>query len=91
MGRSSGLPKTGGRKLGTPNKKTAFLTEALEALKCDVPASIVEILPALPPEKRVDVLLQLMGYLYPKRKAVEVLESQSNFLAPLDFSCFETK
>lgn len=37
----------------------------------NVPEQIVALLPELEVEKRVDVLLTLMNYLYPKRKAVE--------------------
>jgi hypothetical protein len=71
MARTAGLQKTGGRKKGTPNKKTLGLQEALESHGLDVIARLAEILPDLAPEKRVDVLVDLMGYLYPKRKAVE--------------------
>lgn len=71
MPRPAGLPKTGGRKKGTPNKKTLALQDALTAAGLDVPIQITELLPQLEPTKRVDVLLELMAYLYPKRKAIE--------------------
>ena len=35
MGRPKGLAKTGGRKLGTPNKNSQALSERLESLGCD--------------------------------------------------------
>jgi len=34
-GRPIGLPKTGGRKKGTPNRATLTLQERLEAVDCD--------------------------------------------------------
>lgn len=68
-------PKTGGRQLGSPNKRTLMIQDALYKLGCDVPKSIVELLPSLSPDKKADVLLDLMSYLYPKRKAVELTSS----------------
>jgi hypothetical protein len=67
-----GQPKMGGRKKGTPNKQTALLKDALDELSVDVPKRLAELLPKLEPSKQADVLLDLMGYLYPKRKALEV-------------------
>jgi hypothetical protein len=61
-----------GRQKGTPNKKTLILSEILDGLNCDVPQKITELLPAMPPEKQADVLLELMTYLFPKRKALEL-------------------
>ena len=71
MSRRPGLPKTGGRQKGTPNKKTQELEAIFSRVGVDVPTQIVELLPQLMPEKRVDVLMGLMAFLYPKRKAVE--------------------
>jgi len=45
--------------------------EKMRNLNIDVPNKIVEMLPVLSPEKQVDVLLNLMSFLYPKRKATE--------------------
>jgi hypothetical protein len=71
MSRRPGLPKTGGRKKGTPNKKTQDLEATLTRLGVDVPTRILEMLPQLEPDKQIDVLMGFMAYLYPKRKAVE--------------------
>lgn len=72
MARSIGIPKTGGRQVGTPNKRTRVLEETLERLGSDVPERILDLLPQLTPDRQVDVLLGLMPYLYPKRRMVEV-------------------
>lgn len=72
MARQEGLPKTGGRKKGTPNKKTLGLEEALELHDLDIIATLAETLPQLAPSERAGVLISMMGYLYPKRKAVEL-------------------
>lgn len=67
-----GHPKVGGRKAGVPNKETNDLKERLEICGFDPVKEIGVLLPQLAPEKRVDVMLNLLGYLYPKRKAVEI-------------------
>ncbi|MBY0554222.1 hypothetical protein K2P97_06815 [bacterium] len=61
-----------GRQKGTPNKKTLILTEILDSLDCDVTQKLTELLPQLQPEKQADVLLELMSYIFPKRKALEL-------------------
>ncbi len=75
MSRTKGSPKTGGRIKGMPNKRTLIFQEALDYLGVDILARLAELLPTLEPAKRADVLLQLMAYQYPKRKAVEVTSS----------------
>ena len=72
MSRQAGRPKTGGRKKGTPNKSTLGLQEALEAHGIDVVAQLSELIPTLKVEKRADVLMSLMTYLYPKRRSIEL-------------------
>jgi hypothetical protein len=42
-GRPPGLPKTGGRSRGTPNRSTAALQEKLATLGCDPVAELVGI------------------------------------------------
>lgn len=66
--------KTGGRVAGTPNKRTSELKERLEALGCDPIEGMAQIAmdAATTPELRGRMFAELAGYLYPKRKAVEV-------------------
>ncbi len=71
MARPTGIKKTGGRKKGTPNKKTFILRDVLDSFGCDVPQRIVDLLPELKPEKQADILVELMKYLFPTRKAIE--------------------
>jgi hypothetical protein len=71
MPRPHGTPKTGGRKSGTPNRRTGQLADQLAALGLDVPAEIAKALPDLNAELRVKVLMDLMTFLFPKRKAIE--------------------
>lgn len=63
-----------GRAKGTPNKKTQVLVEILEAKDFNVPAKLIELVNGglLLPKEQADVLLELMQYVYPKRKAVEM-------------------
>lgn len=66
--------KTGGRKAGTPNKKTKELLELmgdyspLEALLEIAQDS------RTPLDIKVKVNLDLMNYIYPKRKSIETKE-----------------
>ena len=66
--------KTGGRKKGTPNKRTKELIEVFGDYN---PAeSLLEILKSdrVPVDLKIKINLDLMGYLYPKRKSVESKE-----------------
>ncbi len=67
MARPIGIPKTGGRKKGTLNKKSYVLSEQLEALDFDVVEQLIECLndPEYKPQKP-QILLKLLDYLYPK-------------------------
>lgn len=71
MSRAEGSIKTGGRKKGTPNKSSERLQDQLAELKLDVPKEIANTLSILEPELKIKALMDLMGYLYPKRKAIE--------------------
>jgi hypothetical protein len=66
-----------GRRAGTPNKRTVELTDKLAALGCDPIEGMARL--AMdennPPELRGRMLAELAGYLYPKRKAIEVTKS----------------
>jgi hypothetical protein len=89
MSRPIGLPKTGGRMKGAPNRTTWDLESTLSEAGIDVPRSIAELLPTLPPERAVSVLLELMQYLYPKRKAIDPLADilkVEPFIDDMDFS-----
>lgn len=70
--RPVGYPKTGGRQKGTPNNRTLALSDTLESLGFDPLPKLVELLPNLTPEKQADVLLKLMEFIYPKRKAIDL-------------------
>lgn len=64
--------KTGGRKKGTPNRKTMLLRDTFENLGFDVPGRLYSLLSELSPREQAEILLKLMEYLYPKRKAIEL-------------------
>lgn len=65
--------KTGGRGLGTPNKRTAEVKERLEALGCDPIEGMARIAmdETVSAEIRGRMYSELAGYLYPKRKAID--------------------
>ena len=74
MARPKGLPKTGGRKAGVPNKRSSEFETKLKALNIDPIAGIVSELQQLTSDRRVSTLLSLLPYLYPKKLASFVPE-----------------
>lgn len=78
MSRPIGLAKTGGRKAGTPNKKTLSLQESLEANDFNLVDKLLELYPYLDTDKQAYTLLQLLSYVYPKRKSVENVVNLNN-------------
>jgi len=63
--------KTGGRKKGTPNKKTIDLLERMGNF--DPIENLIEIVKnkCTPLDLRVKINLDLLPYIYPKRKPLE--------------------
>jgi hypothetical protein len=74
MSRPEGLPKTGGRARGTPNRKTLEVTAKLYRLGCDPILGLAEIAmsPDSAPELRVRCYAELAGHIHAKRRAVEL-------------------
>jgi hypothetical protein len=72
-GRPIGLPKTGGRQRGTPNRATVELREKLAALGCDPAEELVKIAQdsKTPLGFRLHIYSMLMPYVYPKRKQID--------------------
>ena len=71
VGRKKGGEKTGGRKKGTPNKRTADIIERLKGE--DIVGELLEIAHTTQEEStKVTVYKELMKYVYPQRKAVEI-------------------
>jgi hypothetical protein len=66
--------KTGGRKRGTPNKRTFEAIERLDALGVDPIEGMSRLAmdPSNSPELRGRMYAELAQYVYPKRKAVEL-------------------
>jgi hypothetical protein len=66
--------KTGGRVAGTPNRRTEELVSRLEALGVDPVTGLAMIAndPTASLDLRARVQMELLGYMYPKRKALDV-------------------
>jgi hypothetical protein len=77
-GRPKGLPKTGGRRVGTPNKATSLLREKLDALGCDPLEELVQIArqAQTPPGLRATIYTTLMPYVFPKRALIDNSEEE---------------
>lgn len=69
-------PKTGGRKKGTPNKKTQLLAEAFENLNFDIASILADTIPELEPKDKVYACLKIMDFIYPKRKSITIEEAR---------------
>ena len=71
MGRKKGMPKTGGRIAGTPNKVTEdmkiFILDVLEENR----EKFKDDLTKLSPKDRVDVYVRLMQFVVPKQIATD--------------------
>jgi len=82
MPRLKGLPKTGGRAKGAPNRRTQRIMEKLEALGCDPIAGLAHIAmnkkqklgvrKNVAVELRAQMYKELAQYVAPKRKAAEI-------------------
>ena len=72
MARQKGTPKTGGRKLGTPNKVTGTLKEFVASLIDQNREQMERDLKALNPKDRLYVLERLIQYVLPKEQSVDV-------------------
>jgi hypothetical protein len=69
MPRPEGLPKTGGRKKGTPNKKSELLPDLLANLKFDPLHRLNELMPQLDFALQAKICLDLLGYIHPQKKS----------------------
>jgi hypothetical protein len=67
-----------GRKKGTPNKRTVDLAARLKALKCDPVGELVHLAQAADVDAaiRARCYIELLTYLYPKRKSIEITEPE---------------
>lgn len=77
-----GHPRYGGRLRGTPNKKTLELKEGIE-LRLGKPLheamlDLFEESTAAEKGLKFAILKELFQYVYPKRKAVEIIESEDD-------------
>jgi hypothetical protein len=72
--------KTGGRKKGTPNKRTLEVTELLNNLGCDPIEGMARLAldPNNSPELRGRLFSELAQYVAPKRKAIDLSWTESD-------------
>ena len=67
--------KSGGRKKGTPNRVTKGLRETIQLFVEDNFDQIKEDFEVIKPHERIKLYIDLMGYVIPKMKAVEISSS----------------
>lgn len=89
MAKPLGSPKTGGRKVGTPNARTNAFLELLEDRGINLLGEILNKAESIPTREQVDVYLALLPYVFPKRKPIEVPFQFSEHLNLLETSQLE--
>lgn len=72
MAKAKGTPKTGGRKAGVPNKRTAELKTWVGALIEKNMSKMEKDLKKLDPKDRLTILEKLMQYTIPKQQSISV-------------------
>lgn len=65
-------PVNGGRRPGSPNKKTLALLDLWDIRGFCPAEKLLELFDQMDFETKVDVCVKLMDYKFPKRKAVEI-------------------
>ena len=68
--------KYGGRKKGTPNKLTKDLREVLKNVLYNEIENIEESLKSLEPKQRIELLVKLMPFIFPKITSVHFREDE---------------
>ena len=68
--------KYGGRKKGTPNKLTKELREVLKNVLYNEIENIEESLKSLEPKQRIELLVKLMPFIFPKITSVHFREDE---------------
>ena len=72
--------KYGGRKKGTPNKLTKELRSVLKEVIYNELENIEERLDQLEPKQRIELMIKLMPYVFPKVESVSHTTNE-----PIDF------
>ena len=87
MPHPKGLSKTGGRSPGTPNNETDAIAQKLAILGCDPIEGLAQIAmnSETMPELKVPCLADLGQYIYPKRKAADVLPESEGITTQVEF------
>ena len=85
MGFQKGRQKTGGRVKGTKNKLNMGVVEALEQRGIDCVEEMLKIAEQTEKEDiRLTVYKELLKYVYPQRKAVEVDSATGGFVVNIN-------
>jgi hypothetical protein len=73
------ITKTGGRKKGTPNRRTLEVADLLDNLGCDPIEGMARLAldPTNSPELRGRLFSELAQYVAPKRKSIDVSWQES--------------
>lgn len=82
--------KIGGRRKGTPNKKTSEIIERLKDE--DIVGSLLEIANTTEKEEvKLRVYIELMKYIYPQRKAIEMNNDIGGYVVNINNKAVEVE
>lgn len=84
-GKPKGLPKTGGRQLGTPNKRQSGVAEILEAKGINLIDFILKKLPLLDEPEQIKAASALLPYVYPKLTSTELKTAEGFQIQIVDY------
>lgn len=78
-GRPHGLPKTGGRTPGTPNRSSLVLRNRLAELQCDAVQELLTIArdPNTTIAQRISIYAAFLRFTHPMPKPVDTLDGES--------------
>jgi hypothetical protein len=68
--------KTGGRKIGTPNKTTVETRNFIQNVVNNELTFIEDLMLELTPKERVDALIKLLPFIVPKTSEVSIIEPE---------------
>lgn len=69
--------KTGGRKIGTPNRNTAETRNFIQNIINNELTFIEDLMLELTPKERVDAVIKLLPYIVPKTSEVSIIDPET--------------
>lgn len=90
---NDGLGRLGGREKGTPNRKSLMVESLIDLDNINLPFEVLKCCENLKPLEKANVLLKLMEFIYPKRKAIALVpgDDSKEEVTKITFRVVETR